>query len=223
MQILFILSILLVIGCKVDNKRANEILNNVKLTFGKETNKSNFLDQFPQQIKNVNIFFEINPPSCPPSVNCSKQYADIFLVVNKSEYNEELTELLNGKKILETKYSDDNIIINLTELRRNIFSINKCNNWYSNKLPIPYFEKYDFGLGFIKERKEINQKVHFNYIHNIPPDLKVFVIEAEAGNFWKTNCNEKRPLSLKEWQNGYSKGFAISEKEDFLIFWTMIW
>jgi len=51
----------------------------------------------------------------------------------------------------------------------------------------------------------------------------VFVLGAEAGDFWKESCNENRPESLLEWKHGYSKGIAISEEKDILIYWTIVW
>ncbi len=57
----------------------------------------------------------------------------------------------------------------------------------------------------------------------VPSDLQVHVVDARAGNFWKNDCNEYRPESLKEWKHGYSKGFATSKKENIIVYWTMIW
>ena len=40
---------------------------------------------------------------------------------------------------------------------------------------------------------------------------------------FKNKCDEKRPKFLKEWRHGYSKGIAVSDKENLIVFWTMIW
>ena len=199
------------------------LLNRQKESFGKESTKENLLSHFPKRIKNDSAFLRLSEPSCPPTYKCSAQFGDVILFVNKSDYQKELSEILSGEITYETNYLDSNIIVNLLELRRNIFPIEKCNKWYANKLPIPYFENYDFGLGTMESKKEEEGKLHFNYTHTIPIDLQVYVIKAEAGDFWKESCNEKRPESLKEWRHGYSKGFAISEKENMIIYWTMIW
>ena len=104
-----------------------------------------------------------------------------------------------------------------------MFPVAKCNIYCKGNLPIPYFENYDFGLGVKEEEKEVNGKIYFNYIHTVPEDLKVYVIKAEAGNFWKFDCKENRPETLGKWKHGYSKGVAVSDKYDKVVFWTIVW
>ncbi len=181
------------------------------------------LSHFPTKIKSDKVTYHSAPPSCPPSFNCSAQFGDIYFIVNKPDYKEELKELLKGQISYKTAYSDSNIILNLTELRQNIFPVEKCNKLYINKMPIPYFESYNFGLGEIDAKKEVNDQLYFDYSYSVPSDLEVYVIQAEAGDFWKESCNEKRPEALKEWQHGYSKGFAISDKANIIVYWVMIW
>ena len=220
-----ILSTILILGCSTNNhlQFINQETNRLKVSFGIESSRSAFLSHFPKSIKNVNTIIESSPPSCPPTYKCSAQFGDVILIVDKSDYQEELSNLLSGEIAYKTSYLDSNIVINLLELRKDIFPVKKCNKLYVNKLPIPYFESYDFGLGTIETKKEVQGELYFDYTHTIPADLQVYVVKAEAGDFWKESCNEKRPESLKEWQHGYSKGFAISENEDMLIYWTMIW
>ena len=78
-------------------------------------------------------------------------------------------------------------------------------------------------MGFIEKNVEVDEVPYFDYTYTIPSDLQVYVIEAEAGDFWKVNCNEQRQESLKEWKHGYSRGFATSEEGNILVFWAMIW
>ena len=100
----------------------------------------------------------------------------------------------------------------------------KCNRFYPNKFPIPYFEKMDFKLGTKESKKTIvGGQAYIDKTYIIPKDLKVYVISAEPGNFWKVDCKENRPETLKDWKNGYSRGIAISEKEHLVVFWVMIW
>lgn len=226
-NLLLIIGVLLIFitGCNMNNFNNNSkpTLEKEVLTFAIETNKPNLTDHFPKKIKNNKIYFFSNPPSCPPTYECSKQYGEIFINVIKSDYLEELQKLLNGKIAYKTAYIDSNFIINLSQLKKDIFPVEKCNKLITNKLPIPYFESYNSGKGEKVVEKIVNGESYFDYKYTVPDDLQVFVIQAEAGDFWTVDCNEKRPESLKEWQHGYSKGFAISEKEDMLIYWTMIW
>nr|WP_319572374.1 hypothetical protein [uncultured Draconibacterium sp.] len=186
---------------------------------GKDYNRTALLSHFPNKVKDV-IKIYVAPPYCEPTYDCRAQYGVVYLI---NKYN--ATKDLNTDSILyKTEYIvGDNIIINLTELKRDIFPVKKCNKWHANKLPIPYFESYDFKLGEKEIIKNIDGETHVNYIYNIPTDLQVYVVQAEAGDFWKISCNEKRPESLKEWKHGYSKGYAISKKENLIVYWTMLW
>jgi hypothetical protein len=221
------LFLLILSGCVADNySNPNKVLKHTKKTFGVETNISGLMAHFPEKIKNRNIFFEVNPPYCPPppTYKCSAQFGDVYLNVSKTDYKKDFKKILNGNILYTTNYFDNNnIIINLTELRRNIFPIKKCNKYFPDKFPIPYFESYDFGLGVQKEKKKVDGKVYYNYIHTIPEDLKVYIIEARAGNFWKFDCKENRPETLGKWKHGYSKGVAVSDKYDRVAFWVIVW
>ena len=199
--------------------KMNNMLKKQKTIFDKDYKRNGLLNHFPNNVKNNGLSLHISPPSCPPSFECSAQFGNIYLIC-KMDTN---TFIPNNVLYKDRYLSDSNIIINLIELRRNIFPVEKCNQWHLRKYPIPYFESYDFGLGEKETKKIVKNETYYNYTYTIPTDLEVYVIAAEPGNFWKKQCNEKRPASLKEWQNGYSRGIATSEKENIIVYWTMIW
>ena len=168
-----------------------------------------------------------------PSINlltesrCNNQNGEIVIIGNKSDYLEDLRKVLDKEIFYTTDYfSKSNFIIDITELIRTLSPVVKCNTYHKGSLPIPYFENYDFGLG-VKETltKQIDgePRPRRHTIYNIPEDLKVYVIKAEAGNFWKFGCKENRPETLGKWKHGYSKGVAVSDKYDRVVFWTIIW
>ena len=227
-RILFIISVVLMFflsGCNSKQKnpgllKMNSILKEQKVNFGIDYKKANLLNHFPDNIKNNGLLLRAFPPCCPPSFKYNAQFGHVYLICKVDT----ISKCIHDNFLDEINYFDDgNIIINLTELRKSVFPVKKCNLWYANKYPIPYFESFDFGLGEKEEQKVVDGETQYNYIYNIPNDLQVRIIGAESGNFWKENCNEKRPATLKEWQNGYSKGIAISEKENIIMYWTMIW
>jgi hypothetical protein len=230
MKRLFIYIAILLASCAEQQswylRENNIILSGQFKTFFDETTIMGLLDHFPRKIKNDSASLRAFPPSCPPTFECQGQYGDIELQVIKSDYLPEFNELLSKSFQYNTNYSDSNIIINLSDLRRSLFPVEKCNNWYKDKLPIPYFDSYNFWLGEKEVKKKWVDKedgYFFNYTYIVPTDLQVYVIQAEAGDFWKVSCNEARPESLKEWQHGYSRGFAVSDSLDILVFWAMIW
>ncbi|MDD2584348.1 MAG: hypothetical protein WCR61_02930 [Bacteroidales bacterium] len=200
--------------------KMNASLKEQKMNFDKDYMRNGLLNHFPDNVKDNGLFLHTSPPSSPPSFKCSAQFGNIYLICKTDTTN---TFIPNNALYKDQYLNDRNIIINLSELKRDIFPISKCNQWYAGKKPIPYFESFNFGLGEKEEKKIVDGEIYYNYIYTIPSDLQVYVIQAEAGNFWKESCNEARPESLKEWQNGYSRGIATSEKENMVVYWTMVW
>jgi len=209
-----------------DSFRNNDRLSDInseykkkKLSFSSEIKKNDLFSYFPKLIKTDNFYYE----ESPPSTDC-KYGGYFYLIDKKTSYQNKIDSILSRDIVkYKTTYNKDNIIINLSMLNNNIFPIKKCNNYFIKKSPIPYFESYNFGLG-----KNIYEKINkgntlYNYVYVMPKDLIVYVIESNSGNFWKKSCKEKRPLSLKEWQHGFSKGFAVSEEENLMVFWVILW
>jgi hypothetical protein len=229
--ITYLLLIIIFAGCKNSNSQKSTISDKVnmaikgaKSSFEEVYLVKNLFNIFPV-VTSSDIRFENYGPVCPPANICKSQNGSLFLMLkDKKTLNSSLDSV-----IFYTRYnSDSNIIIDLPDLSNEVFIIKKCNVFHFGKVPIPYFEYYDFGLGTLKILQEKysengNTFINKRWVHNIPEDLQVYVVDAKSGDFWKESCNEKRPESLKEWQHGYSKGFAISEKENMLIYWNMIW
>jgi len=225
--ILLLIIVISLTGCQNSMIRqhlakVNSHLNELKKSFGADFLKPDLLSHFPEQVKDTTHFKMLaSPPSCPPSYQHSAQFGKIYLICKRDSVAE---IRLKDNSLFKTNYLVDNdIIINLTELRRDMFPVEKCNKSFDNKYPIPYFESYDFNLGEEEFEKIIDGEKYWDYVHTIPNDLEVYVIKAEAGNFWKENCNENRPETLKEWKHGYSKGIALSEEKDIMVYWTMVW
>lgn len=212
-------------GCvtKQDNVNSTqfyELLRQQKITFGKDYNVGNLLSHFPETTKDSMQTFHVDPPTCPPSFNCLAQFGEVYLVCKSIENSDYVVD----DATYESKYfNDSNIVVDVSELRKTVFPNEKCNTWHDGSVPIPYFERFNFGLGKKEIRTELDGETIVEALYTVPSDLFVYVFEAKAGNFWKENCDEKRPESLKEWKNGYSKGIAISKKESLIVYWTMIW
>ncbi|WP_282016089.1 hypothetical protein [Marinifilum flexuosum] len=194
----------------------------MKTKFGKDYLKPNLLSHFPNEIKDTtNLRLHSSPPSCPPSFECRKQFGEVYLITTRDTITE---KWIKENYLYKTEYqSEDNIIINLPELKFDRFPIEKCNKEFNNKYPIPYFESYDFNLGEKEFEKIIDGEKYWDYVYTIPNDLEVYVIQGESGNYWKKKCNENRPETLKKWKNGYSKGIAVSKEKEMMIYWIMVW
>jgi len=222
-NILIYLGLFMVLsGCAQSfNSRLNSMIKRAQESMERDYNKSGLLNHFPKDIKNPESSLLVKPPTCLPSYDCRSQsgYAQLLSNLDSTKRN------IPDSILFETAYFvDDNMIINTAELKRELFAIEKCNKWYPNKLPIPYFERYFLSFDEKEQiKKEVDGEMYYLDIFDVPSDLQVYVIEAEAGKFWKEDCKEWRPKALKEWQNGYSKGIAMSEKENIIVYWAMIW
>jgi hypothetical protein len=51
----------------------------------------------------------------------------------------------------------------------------------------------------------------------------IFVIESKPGKYFSEYDLKPSPQMPKNWKNGYSKGIAISEKENTVIYWANVW
>lgn len=194
----------------------------MKNKFGIDYLKLNLLSHFPSKIiDTTDISMRFSSPTCSPSFVYGNQFGDAYLITPRDTTTE---KWIKKNYFYKTEYqSDSNIIINLPELKFNWFSIEKCNNKYKHKYPIPFFESYNFNFGKKTLKKETDSMIYAYNLYTVPKDLTIYVIEAEAGNFWKEDCQEIRHGLLNEWKNGYSKGIAISEDKNLMVYWTMIW
>lgn len=78
-------------------------------------------------------------------------------------------------------------------------------------LPIPNFIEYN-----IANSLEFNKE---NYLK----DFEIYILESKSGNHFKEfnlKPNAQMPVN---WQNGYSKGFAVDKLNKTVIYWGIIW
>ncbi len=224
LSILFIF--ILFTGCSSIDEKYLSFINNQfeeqKRTFEEDLVVSKLFDHFPESIDDTSAYFLTAPPTCPPSYDCINHQRGFIYLRTKRKENSILSS--RYEFIYKTYYQRDSlIIINQNILAEGIFPVEKCNKAYPEAYPIPYFEHYKFDLGYQDEKKAVGEHTYYNTKYITPVDLEVYVVDAKAGDFWKVNCNEKRPESLKEWKHGYSRGIATSEKENIIVYWTMIW
>ena len=228
MNKIIILSVLLFFtGCVSYIRPVKIITLEQQKSYEKNYKIKGLFDYIPEFTKKSTLGTTFFPS--PDTIICSyvNQNAYVIITGNKSDYLEDLKKVLD-KGVIETTdyFSVSNFIVDITELKRSLFPVKKCNKYHPNKYPIPYFENYKFGLG-VKETltKQLDgePRPRHHTVYNIPEDLKVYVIEARAGNFWKFDCKENRPEALGKWKHGYSKGVAVSDKYDRVVFWTIVW
>ncbi|ELV7526240.1 hypothetical protein [Flavobacterium psychrophilum] len=80
---------------------------------------------------------------------------------------------------------------------------------YKKLYPIPNFIDYEY------PNKSNDLKLDGNF--------DIYVIEAKSGNHFKEFDLLPNPQMPPQWQNGYSKGIAISKEKKTIIYWGIIW
>ena len=80
---------------------------------------------------------------------------------------------------------------------------------YSGKYPVPNFWHNVFTTN------ETECK--------LPGDFILYVIDAKQGKFLKEDLLTNGWFMPKQWKNGYSKGVAISQQRNVIIYWLEIW
>lgn len=150
--------------------------------------------------------------SPPQSDNCYG-YAILIVQCEKEDLN-----LIEGKHYINTgNVKSDKFYV----LRKESSYVPKEDILY----PIADFSEVDWYMGEVTNfiyNNELKKKFPIP-VYNYPKDLKVYLIDAKKGDFWKSKCGSNRFDILGEWVHGYSKGYAISEEKRLLVYWVVAW
>lgn len=217
-KVFLIITICICIGCSVNTnndrsinskvlKNLNEKFTRNKSFFGKE-----LVNHFPKRITEENITF---------TENFSPELGNLeFILINKIEAAQilELITMLKEKSIAVYNTCDSCLLvvnrfarkdhfydIKLTE-SDNILVDQDC---YSGLFPVPNFWHNDFTT------EETDCR--------LPIDFKLYVLDAKPGKCFNEKYLSGGKYMPKKWENGYSKGIAISEKRNVIIYWLVIW
>jgi hypothetical protein len=195
-----------------DKKTFNNVTNQRYLTF-KSQFDSTLVNHFPSvlnssdnlTVSNTNsekndvglFLYEYNLSS-----NSIKDLEKKIIQQNKSVYNNKDLCLLIVNRFETVRTKDS---LEMVEIRDSSLVDKPC---YKKLLPIPNF-------------------IDFSIANNIDfwkdENFKIYVLNAEAGNFYKKFDLQPNPQMPKEWGNGFSKGVAINKVKNTVIYWSIIW
>jgi len=216
-QPLMLIVLLILISCNnTSNNRSNkEIAETEKkyLEFKSEFD-SWLVTHFPENLKNETFYFT-------KAKNATKHNIGLYLY----EYDVELSVIRRIRNSLEknaiAKYHITDsllLIINRFETQqtdqdRSIPQITDStlldSGKYERLYPVPNFIDYE-------------KPIYTNGIW-LPKDFSLYVLEAKGGNYCK-EFDLKENFQMPEgWKNGFSKGVAISERDNTIIYWGVIW
>ncbi len=182
---------------------------------------SGLFNHFPESISNKSY---IRLKSCIPTKTFDPESvysAYLFLFIS---IRDNINVVYPKTFISKTNYLEPNFIIDDSFGYYKYYDKTKVRNIaLPGKYPIPYFENFDFGLGF--ERTDLRNSgiLLINDKYNVPEDLEVYVLKAGSGYFWEIEFEQERPKTLGKWKNGYSSGIAISKKLNLAVYWMMAW
>ena len=208
-------SFILLFGC-VNNNDIETNYQSIKSLLGND-----FISHMPKQASRNTLYVQSNFESVKTNNANGNKYGFTpfrFFIVeqySKVEFEKKLENVLNiysivcdindTNYVLVCSYINDSWYFKIKgcasgEESKIVFKRNYRNN--NNNIAIPFFNNDD--------------------IDNIR-DFKIYLIAAESGTYLREYLPNNKNLLPKNWQHGYSKGFAISEKENIIVYWVMIW
>lgn len=191
----------------------DERSDSLKYSNYKKQFDSNVINQFPEKIDSKEYFILSN-------TNIEKNDVGLFLVEYNLSENEMRKVLKKNSVFFLKKYSSkDSCLFKVNrfetiETRENykiveIYDSSLISNpCFKKSYPIPNFIDYS-----IATKKDFWENENFD----------IYVLEAKSGNHFKEYDMQPNPQMPIQWQNGYSKGIAVSEEKKTLIYWSIIW
>lgn len=88
-------------------------------------------------------------------------------------------------------------------------AISASNLHKADELPIPLFSNIE--------------DTTYNTFSGLDRSSEIKIIDAKQGVFIDTSHILKNKYLPPKWQNGYSRGIAISKKENIIIYWVVAW
>lgn len=141
----------------------------------------------------------------------------LLLQTSKSEYNREIQKLSKLDAFTVSARDTNTLVINnWNYLKQSGFSVERDSTFHDKlsvmgrcQYPIPNFWKLEQSNG------DTNPSM-------LSDDFQISVFEAKKGIFLNSG-GFKNPYIPKEWEHGYSKGIAFSDKQNIIIYWAIIW
>ncbi len=132
--------------------------------------------------------------------------ASHFKEVTHEVYSTNDTSLLLVFSFCDTYKIGDNLYKNQEppELK----TLAKHNLTVASSLPVPLFE--------IDEYKG-------NTMSGLTDDFKLYVLDARPGKYVDEKYLQECECLPEKWKHGYSKGVAMSDEQQVIIYWIVVW
>lgn len=211
---LLIITLLVFLGCeKID--RMNIDYSNEEYLKQLSFFKKEFVDHFPIKILEENMPFRFRGI-------VYSQYECVSMELDITYNNEYIKDLIDSISSISAAvyYSKDTCLlvvnrfhtedqywetIQLTENTRRLIN-REC---YKGKLPVQNFYS--------------SRLATYETDYQLPKDFTLYVLDAKKGKYWDDQYLYGGKYMPPEWEHGYSKGIAISEKSNIAVYWFVIW
>ena len=205
-KIINIILVITFITISCDNKKESTYYNNLRQKYNPI-----FVSHFPKTIEKGHIDI---------TENGEYDVTRLFLTIKNSITNfKSITDSIKNNSVANYSAKDTCLFVvnkftteqNYTQKRKaNLKDISsyldsKC---LLNKVPIANF----WGL---YENSET--------LCNLPENFNIFVLETKKGKFWDAKHISNGKYMPNYWKHGYSKGVAIDESTDEIIYWFVLW
>jgi hypothetical protein len=225
---ILLLGLFLFIACNDEYKIDEEFKNNYSTNYQMNIDyyPDFLINHFPKKTFGNRGILSFNraahdklPTAYLPNILISKfKYDD-------SEYKKIKNEFVN-KSITKFDSNSENLIILFryfelekdSNIKLDIMPIKlkkqlaENNIQYGKSYPIPFFRNYD---------TDVLKKANYG----LSKDDVILVLESKSGKYMpdKFLSDKSHYLLPKEWKHGYSKGVALNDKKNRIIYWMILW
>jgi hypothetical protein len=215
-KLLICISIFLFFGCGKGSKNKN--IEDIIL--GEMTKKYDHAISFFGKPMTNHFPKRIESKDCSFTDSYSSELGNLELVLQCSAENKYLSDLLKEyEKSAVAKYKATDsclLVVNRFVNNDRHYKIKPTQNelrvvekdCYSNQYPIPNFWHNHFTIDSTECK--------------LSEDFNIYVIEAKKGKYFEQYLSVAWFMPEK-WRHGYSKGVAISEENNSIIYWLIIW
>ncbi len=216
--IYIVFSLFIILSCSrknnnISDNNSKELKKDQLAKVNKEYQKSlsfyrdNFIDHFPKELDSNYITYTESVSAEAGLIRLDLIYKHTgknnFEKKAIAKYASTDTCLLIANRFANNDNYSYNIVLNHDD------SLKIDRECYKNKYPIPNFWHTDYTTN--------------KTACKLPKGFNIYVLNAMAGRFLENkNLTDGRYMP-ENWQHGYSKGVAINEAKDTIIYWIIIW
>lgn len=150
-------------------------------------------------------------------------FGSSFITLKMQEID--LNEITNRKFVFKSNLNSDLLFVISPGRVKDCEKVDTIKS-YDDAFPIADINIIDYNLGEIPDSVFIPKGNKYYPVDKyvIPDDMAIYIIDFACGNFWISNkYNEKRCDKIGQMKNGYSYGYAISEKYKYVTYWAVAW